>query len=554
MPTSWLDVSATDPHIAYTANGSQTAFTVPFLFFANSDLKVYLNGVLQTIGAHYTVAGALDPLGGTVTFLVAPAGGTTVLIVRDLPLALTTHVPLSGPLDIAGLNFQFSRLVAMIQQVEDVFGVAVALGNNSALASGVVNDSTVPGASVKDALNSFLTGGVNSLVVGGTAVAPSLTVVPTGNPTSTKTILSVTGQTGAAATREFLVNLGLVSNDGSGVGTPDGDKVTLYSGVVAESGTGSVWAANFLVNQAATSGSYSAQGIEIDIDNLNAHRGDTAGLGGLSPPTTYGLVVSGASTFRITAALGVFSGNKMFNRGLVFALDSIDQATIQDLTSSVISYDVRGSHTYGVDFVNGTFSGAPIRLANNTHVKWRNAGNSADVSAIKLNASDALEFGANVGVGGAPASRFHVMDDQDAATVTVRVHNTGDGNVTTKLAALNFYGRDTVAADKEAVRLEVVPDDANWVGGHLRIYARTGDAIAETARITSAAINLATGKVLQVAGTQVVSSRVTGYTAFTGTNTNRGTAYDTATITLVQLAERVRALQVDLTAHGLIGA
>jgi hypothetical protein len=150
---SWLDVSATDPHIAYTANGSQTAFTVPFLFFANSDLKVYLNGVLQAITTNYTVAGALNESGGTVTFLVAPANGVTVLIVRDLPLALTTHVPPSGPLDILSLNFQFSRLVAMIQQVEDVFGVAVALGNNSALASGVVNDSSVSGASVKDALN-----------------------------------------------------------------------------------------------------------------------------------------------------------------------------------------------------------------------------------------------------------------------------------------------------------------------------------------------------------------------------------------------------------------
>lgn len=60
--------------------------------------------------------------------------------------------------------------------------------------------------------------------------------------------------------------------------------------------------------------------------------------------------------------------------------------------------------------------------------------------------------------------------------------------------------------------------------------------------------------VYKVNGTQVVKSRVTGYTAFTGTNTNRATAYDTATITLVQLAERVRAFQVDLTAHGLIGA
>lgn len=52
---------------------------------------------------------------------------------------------------------------------------------------------------------------------------------------------------------------------------------------------------------------------------------------------------------------------------------------------------------------------------------------------------------------------------------------------------------------------------------------------------------------------QVVSNRVTGYTnAMTGTK-NRATAYDTGTITHVQLAERMGALLDDLTTHGLIG-
>lgn len=59
--------------------------------------------------------------------------------------------------------------------------------------------------------------------------------------------------------------------------------------------------------------------------------------------------------------------------------------------------------------------------------------------------------------------------------------------------------------------------------------------------------------VYQKGGTQVVGARQTGYTAMTGTK-NRGTAYATGTITLVQLAERVGALQDDLATHGLIGA
>lgn len=54
------------------------------------------------------------------------------------------------------------------------------------------------------------------------------------------------------------------------------------------------------------------------------------------------------------------------------------------------------------------------------------------------------------------------------------------------------------------------------------------------------------------AGVQVVSARVTGYVAMTGTG-NRNTVYDTATVTLAQLAGRVMSMQADLTAHGLIG-
>jgi hypothetical protein len=52
---------------------------------------------------------------------------------------------------------------------------------------------------------------------------------------------------------------------------------------------------------------------------------------------------------------------------------------------------------------------------------------------------------------------------------------------------------------------------------------------------------------------QVVGPQITGYTnAMTGT-ANRATSYDTSTITLVQLAQRVKALQDDLRSHGLIG-
>ena len=56
-----------------------------------------------------------------------------------------------------------------------------------------------------------------------------------------------------------------------------------------------------------------------------------------------------------------------------------------------------------------------------------------------------------------------------------------------------------------------------------------------------------------ISGTKVVGARDTGWAAMTGT-ANEATVYDTASVSLAQLAGRVMALQAALTTHGLIGA
>lgn len=58
--------------------------------------------------------------------------------------------------------------------------------------------------------------------------------------------------------------------------------------------------------------------------------------------------------------------------------------------------------------------------------------------------------------------------------------------------------------------------------------------------------------IFKTGGTQVVGTRKTGWAAATGTATR--TTFATASVTLPQLAERMKALVDDLIGHGLIGA
>lgn len=143
--TDWLDVSDTTPIISYTVGTTpQTVFTVPFVFFSNSDLTVTVNGQLKTLNTDYIPVGAGTPTGGTITF-VAGLSNCEVTIRRNTSVSLDTHIPLFGPLDVGGLNLQFSRLIAIAQELRDR---AVLLSTMSRF-SGLVLGDPEPGRILK---------------------------------------------------------------------------------------------------------------------------------------------------------------------------------------------------------------------------------------------------------------------------------------------------------------------------------------------------------------------------------------------------------------------
>ena len=113
-----LKINDQTPRSEYTAAAAQVLFSVPFEFFADADLTVYEDSVLQVLDTDYTVIGAGVAGGGSITFTVAMTGGEKVSVLRDLALARDVKYAQSGALPFDVLDTDFAKIVAMMQQLE----------------------------------------------------------------------------------------------------------------------------------------------------------------------------------------------------------------------------------------------------------------------------------------------------------------------------------------------------------------------------------------------------------------------------------------------------
>lgn len=91
-----MSLATTVNKVQYTANGSTTAFSFPYKFNTNGDLTVtetnLSTGVdtVKVITTDYTVTGAGNAGGGTVTFVTAPVNARRITIERLVALTQET--------------------------------------------------------------------------------------------------------------------------------------------------------------------------------------------------------------------------------------------------------------------------------------------------------------------------------------------------------------------------------------------------------------------------------------------------------------------------------
>jgi len=113
-----MTVSVLRNQVQYTGNNSTTQFTVNFSYTEKSQVKVYLDGTLQTITTHYTLT---DPDStGTVTFVTAPGTEVGVSFIRETDFLQTVDYANNDILDAETLEAAFDKLTMMCQQVKNL--------------------------------------------------------------------------------------------------------------------------------------------------------------------------------------------------------------------------------------------------------------------------------------------------------------------------------------------------------------------------------------------------------------------------------------------------
>jgi len=109
-----MSVSVTSPQVTYVGNGITTEYPFSFTILKATDLRVFVEDVLQTLDTHYT----LDNNFTTVTFVTAPLNLDDIVIERNTQIERTTDYIEGGGLSSDTLDNDFDRIVMMVQEQE----------------------------------------------------------------------------------------------------------------------------------------------------------------------------------------------------------------------------------------------------------------------------------------------------------------------------------------------------------------------------------------------------------------------------------------------------
>ena len=278
-----MTVATTVTKVTSTGNGVTVAFPYTFKCYTNTDLEVYLDGVLKTLTTHYTVTLADNYVGGTVTFLSAPANGVKVLIRRIAPQTQGSTILIEDELPSNLIETALDKTVMLVQQLYESLSRALVLSPTSTSTASLVIPDPVANKGLK-----------------WNATADAL-INTTGDPDATATDAAAAAASAAAASAS--------ATSASGYATAASASATSASGS-ASTATTQAGIATTQAGNAATSASSAASAAQTIYDATNV--GAVLDFTGSSAPTktllAYGQAVSRTTYATYFALVGTTYG------------------------------------------------------------------------------------------------------------------------------------------------------------------------------------------------------------------------------------------------------
>ena len=355
-----INLSDNSPRISYSvAQGvTQSTFTVPFEFFSQESLNVYVDNVLKTLTTDYTTTGGNGSTGTVLISVTGASGGSTVVITREIPLERTADFPTSGPFQISALNTELDRIIAIAADVKDKSIRSIRAADSDAAAS-----YTLPFLDArKGTVLAF------NATSGDVEVGPQIANVQSLANISADIALLADIEDGTLATNA-ITNVNTIRTD-----------VTTVSGISANVTTVAGVSANVTT----------VAGISANVTTVAGVSSEVATLGPIATNIT---TVASNNTNVTTVATNINAVNTVASNisnintvanDLLEVVSEIETVA-NDLNEATSEIDVVANNIANVNTV-GTISG------NVTTV----AGISADVTAVAADASDIGTVAANI--------------------------------------------------------------------------------------------------------------------------------------------------------------
>ncbi len=137
-----MTISSTTVKNSYSGDGSTASFNYTFKIFANSDLQVIIRDAnatetVKTITTHYTVSGAGNANGGSITFTSGniPVSGETVVLRRAVPQTQAIDYIANDPFPAESHEEGLDRAMMTTQQIQEELNRAIKLSRTNTMTS-----------------------------------------------------------------------------------------------------------------------------------------------------------------------------------------------------------------------------------------------------------------------------------------------------------------------------------------------------------------------------------------------------------------------------------